>query len=256
MIAGNDVSMGALAGKTPPGVPNDSIWSKNIETFTKVLTGAKLEEAKKGFHAMLKSIDYDVTAGHDVLYVREFLEPYLGRTDACLIATYLSTGHKVNFGSGITPLTFFSPLADVLLTNEKTDTPVVQWGTASWHAGFMRGPKRYVDDAIENSEHVFQNYKPIITFIKNHGSLKEAKTKADVSQKERNENIDMAEKGKKWAESYLNILAFTTKTLPIIAGVLVLYLVYRNLKSVETVVKHKAKEINFDKEVFKKKAKA
>lgn len=138
------------------------------------LTGDTAKLAKTQF------VQYILQYGHEgiksagvALKFQDFLEYWLGKTDAALIATYLATGKKWRERG----------FADFDVTEMMCGQVEIDLGI------YANSPDRYVEDAIDHARVVFKNIPSIITYIGTQGDWKQTGVQVAANQKERSDQI-------------------------------------------------------------------
>ena len=144
----------------------------------KPLSALQSAAAAEKFDKVLHAIGSDVRSGFAVGEVRNFLVPYLGFPDACLLSQYVGTGRRWSdrsYGDQ-------SSAEEDCCTGDFAN--LGPFGSYSWL-------ERTVEKAYEHADIVFVNNKPVVNFLKSLGATREAKKQAHEGMRERKSQEDV-----------------------------------------------------------------
>jgi len=181
----------------------DALASKAVP-----LIGEAATQAGVKFVKMAQAIDSDVTRAMDVAVVYEYFVPYLGTSDACMIAAFLGTGRKWSNRS------FGDPAG---LSAEEYCGTLKMYTIAD----------RRVEDAEDHAGVVFKNVPLVTNYIKSHGGLKEAKVLAADSAIVKAKQAELLKAAGEAMEAPFEAMKHLDKLLMAGAALLVLYGVWK-----------------------------
>ena len=171
------------------------------------LTGEAAKLALVQFYSFV-SAHQSISHANAMIAFFDFLAPYLGKTDACLVSQYLGQGKKFSD----------KPYAERLANIGNYGYPEVNCGTVDpnhLHTNLWDvDADRTVSEALQHAYLVFKNVSPVTSFIQHTGDLKRARALIPESMRTREQRTEVVDALKKSLESAVNVLAY----LPYLLG--------------------------------------
>jgi hypothetical protein len=176
------------------------------------LTGEYAEYARAEFtEFVLQNAQDGIKNAAVALKFRNFLEYWLGKIDAALISSYLSTGRSWSDRS-----LFQFQVPEMWCGQVEVDLGVI-----------ANEPDRSVQDAIKHASVVFQNVPSVMAFINSQGSFKATKVKVSENAKERADQIAAVKKLRDGLEKALDLPGKAFGLIPYVIGGFILFQLLR-----------------------------